>query len=191
MYEFIAPVTDHTASTKPMIVNTRLEPLLFDARVSELWSRLFASAGMKVMCCMKFVMSCGLATSVKRPVATMITDGIAKNDAYASADASIIALSAMNSLPARMTIAFQSANVRSRRPGSGTDGSRCSGCGDGLLAESSRTASSATGRSISRAARRSEEHTSELQSHVNLVCRLLLEKKKKKKIRLCYDEYET
>src|SRR5690242_21948389 len=31
-----------------------------------------------------------------------------------------------------------------------------------------------------RRAPRSEEHTSELQSHVNLVCRLLLEKKKKK-----------
>src|SRR5438132_9610844 len=31
-----------------------------------------------------------------------------------------------------------------------------------------------------RAARRSEEHTSELQSHSDLVCRLLLEKKKKK-----------
>src|SRR5438093_5678865 len=31
--------------------------------------------------------------------------------------------------------------------------------------------------------RRSEEHTSELQSLTNLVCRLLLEKKKKKKIR--------
>src|SRR5438477_4852340 len=31
---------------------------------------------------------------------------------------------------------------------------------------------------------RSEEHTSELQSHVNLVCRLLLEKKKKKKHQL-------
>src|SRR5690242_21511992 len=30
---------------------------------------------------------------------------------------------------------------------------------------------------------RSEEHTSELQSHVNLVCRLLLEKKKKQKIK--------
>src|SRR4051812_50182437 len=30
------------------------------------------------------------------------------------------------------------------------------------------------------AAPRSEEHTSELQSHVNLVCRLLLEKKKPK-----------
>src|SRR4051812_50002914 len=29
---------------------------------------------------------------------------------------------------------------------------------------------------------RSEEHTSELQSHVNLVCRLLLEKKKKIKV---------
>src|SRR5260370_38489922 len=29
-------------------------------------------------------------------------------------------------------------------------------------------------------AKRSEEHTSELQSHLNLVCRLLLEKKKKK-----------
>src|SRR5260370_14977485 len=28
---------------------------------------------------------------------------------------------------------------------------------------------------------RSEEHTSELQSHLNLVCRLLLEKKKKEK----------
>src|SRR5260370_5148675 len=30
----------------------------------------------------------------------------------------------------------------------------------------------------SRVLRRSEEHTSELQSHLNLVCRLLLEKKK-------------
>src|SRR5438477_7870630 len=36
---------------------------------------------------------------------------------------------------------------------------------------------------------RSEEHTSELQSHVNLVCRLLLEKKKNKiitkNLRIC------
>src|SRR5438477_3816362 len=31
-----------------------------------------------------------------------------------------------------------------------------------------------------RGAERSEEHTSELQSHVNIVCRLLLEKKKKR-----------
>src|SRR5260370_5441797 len=32
---------------------------------------------------------------------------------------------------------------------------------------------------VFRAESRSEEHTSELQSHLNLVCRLLLEKKKK------------
>src|SRR5438034_7006325 len=32
-----------------------------------------------------------------------------------------------------------------------------------------------------RAVRRSEEHTSELQSHSDLVCRLLLEKKKKQR----------
>src|SRR5690242_21119465 len=36
--------------------------------------------------------------------------------------------------------------------------------------------------------RRSEEHTSELQSHVNLVCRLLLEKKKKKKKKHTYNK---
>src|SRR5436190_17074813 len=34
---------------------------------------------------------------------------------------------------------------------------------------------------------RSEEHTSELQSHSDLVCRLLLEKKKKKKIKYLYN----
>src|SRR5436190_18349104 len=34
-----------------------------------------------------------------------------------------------------------------------------------------------------RQGRRSEEHTSELQSHSDLVCRLLLENKKKKKTR--------
>src|SRR5260370_8254125 len=42
--------------------------------------------------------------------------------------------------------------------------------------------SRATSRSVSALVRnkrsRSEEHTSELQSHLNLVCRLLLEKKK-------------
>src|SRR2546430_7799837 len=35
-----------------------------------------------------------------------------------------------------------------------------------------------------RARRRSEEHTSELQSQSNLVCRLLLEKKKKNNLQL-------
>src|SRR5260370_14702533 len=35
-------------------------------------------------------------------------------------------------------------------------------------------------RSLNRSGTRSEEHTSELQSHLNLVCRLLLEKKNTK-----------
>src|SRR4030066_1896810 len=39
-----------------------------------------------------------------------------------------------------------------------------------------------------RCASRSEEHTSELQSHLNLVCRLLLEKKKKQST---HDEAST
>src|SRR5207302_2785064 len=39
----------------------------------------------------------------------------------------------------------------------------------------------AAGRSIAVRGHRSEEHTSELQSRENLVCRLLLEKKKKNK----------
>src|SRR5690242_21255311 len=39
--------------------------------------------------------------------------------------------------------------------------------------------------------RRSEEHTSELQSHVNLVCRLLLEKKKRKRHTCSNDERIT
>src|SRR5260221_9034448 len=40
--------------------------------------------------------------------------------------------------------------------------------------------------------KRSEEHTSELQSHSDLVCRLLLEKKKKNKAeKKCYIEEKT
>src|SRR2546427_1058433 len=38
---------------------------------------------------------------------------------------------------------------------------------------------------------RSEEHTSELQSQSNLVCRLLLEKKKKIELTQCLDEPEV
>src|SRR6476661_694491 len=41
------------------------------------------------------------------------------------------------------------------------------------------------------AASRSEEHTSELQSHLNLVCRLLLEKKKFAAIRLAWHAPNT
>src|SRR6266446_8440096 len=40
------------------------------------------------------------------------------------------------------------------------------------------------GQTCGRGIERSEEHTSELQSPCNLVCRLLLEKKKYKKIRI-------
>src|SRR2546427_8222724 len=48
-----------------------------------------------------------------------------------------------------------------------------------------------SGRSGTRPAEwRSEEHTSELQSQSNLVCRLLLEKKKKKTIRQTYKSRE-
>src|SRR2546426_197250 len=49
----------------------------------------------------------------------------------------------------------------------------------------------ATGRASGgsgRARRRSEEHTSELQSPCNLVCRLLLEKKKKKRWKCMYED---
>src|SRR5688572_30973236 len=45
----------------------------------------------------------------------------------------------------------------------------------------SASAPTQTGRTGAAAAPRSEEHTSELQSQSNLVCRLLLEKKNKKK----------
>src|SRR5471032_3508054 len=38
---------------------------------------------------------------------------------------------------------------------------------------------------------RSEEHTSEIQSHHDLVCRLLLAKKKKKKEQIYQIQYET
>src|SRR2546421_5127894 len=45
-------------------------------------------------------------------------------------------------------------------------------------------------RSPRRWARRSEEHTSELQSRSDLVCRLLLEKKKKKKCKKELNNYD-
>src|SRR5260370_27488828 len=51
-----------------------------------------------------------------------------------------------------------------------SDGNASRGAKTRALASAARVGSSA----------RSEEHTSELQSHLNLVCRLLLEKKKKK-----------
>src|SRR2546427_3677223 len=54
---------------------------------------------------------------------------------------------------------------------------------------------SATGRAIMANDPRSEEHTSELQSQSNLVCRLLLEKKKKKEkhgvMKKCVSQMQT
>src|SRR5205085_11429759 len=51
----------------------------------------------------------------------------------------------------------------------------------------SRNRQSEPGSSVLSGRRRSEEHTSELQSQSNLVCRLLLEKKKKTRISIRHD----
>src|SRR5260370_31529811 len=52
-------------------------------------------------------------------------------------------------------------------------------CGVGQLAdEAFQEEHAGRGAHAAQIAQRSEEHTSELQSHLNLVCRLLLEKKK-------------
>src|SRR5437773_8467677 len=61
---------------------------------------------------------------------------------------------------------------------------------DRLARHHTRPASRAGRGSAARGRPRSEEHTSELQSHHDLVCRLLLEKKKKKNIehRITYNE---
>src|SRR5690242_21445939 len=58
-------------------------------------------------------------------------------------------------------------------------GARACACCCGI---SSRPEPSSRGTACVGAHGRSEEHTSELQSHVNLVCRLLLEKKKKNRL---------
>src|SRR4051812_50003463 len=73
------------------------------------------------------------------------------------------------------------AGPRGRRGGAGSRGRRCPAspgheC-DGAR-EADRCGRGSRLRVARPAAARSEEHTSELQSHVNLVCRLLLEKKK-------------
>src|SRR5688572_32451148 len=60
----------------------------------------------------------------------------------------------------------------------------CAGGGVASGGDTAGISAIAVGRSLS--AGRSEEHTSELQSQSNLVCRLLLEKKKQKLRRLQY-----
>src|SRR2546422_5905510 len=53
-----------------------------------------------------------------------------------------------------------------------------SGVGDSVYALNSRTGKRVFAIRVGSAPQRSEEHTSELQSRLHLVCRLLLEKKK-------------
>src|SRR5438270_3142440 len=92
-----------------------------------------------------------------------------------------------------------SAGDGSRRGGSGDSGSRSSVLPRGSPGTNRRSGSrNPKGRSASRsegdstcagaAGSRSEEHTSELQSQSNLVCRLLLEKKKNKQITTAQDK---
>src|SRR5690606_41067337 len=85
--------------------------------------------------------------------------------------------------PPRSTLFPYTTLFRSRRRGASGPGRGCPGC----RPDWSRTVAPVRGSaaahpgSRARTARRSEEHTSELQSRENLVCRLLLEKKKQKK----------
>src|SRR5690242_21483710 len=66
-----------------------------------------------------------------------------------------------------------------RSPSSGrTAGGAGEGTGAPGISAAARAAARLRPLSARAVGRRSEEHTSELQSHVNLVCRLLLEKKK-------------
>src|SRR5437667_2730809 len=96
----------------------------------------------------------------------------------APATTEIYTLSLHDALPISTEAASRRSplSVRRRkktRPSVG-DGSRMS-----RLASSARCTSSVTVLCVSeRRSTRSEEHTSELQSHHDLVCRLLLEKKK-------------
>src|SRR5256885_10045333 len=73
--------------------------------------------------------------------------------------------------PPRSTLFPYTTLFRSRRRGSSAPGASPSGRGGGVRA-------SRPSVPCIRAGSRSEEHTSELQSPCNLVCRLLLEKKK-------------
>src|SRR5690606_41777123 len=81
----------------------------------------------------------------------------------------------LHSFPTR-----RSSDLSSNRPCSplSSRACRCSVRRPGLSDLGSRRRPSRVGKASSTALERSEEHTSELQSRENLVCRLLLEKKK-------------
>src|SRR2546427_2915768 len=92
--------------------------------------------------------------------------------------------------PPRSTLFPYTTLFRSRSaiPGSGVRGDPSSAGGDGRSPEAGRRTRERTARGRrlharrARAPGRSEEHTSELQSQSNLVCRLLLEKKKERSV---------
>src|SRR5260221_9777475 len=79
--------------------------------------------------------------------------------------------------PPRSTLFPYTTLFRSRPPRRSTSPRRAAPRRSAKAASSGRSTSAR--KPISRSWTRSEEHTSELQSHSDLVCRLLLEKKKK------------
>src|SRR5438105_9608101 len=81
--------------------------------------------------------------------------------------------------PPRSTLFPYTTLFRSRRDRQGAQGGRCQAGAAGRQPAGHRRGRLRV-RRLRRAGHRSEEHTSELQSRVDLVCRLLLEKKKKK-----------
>src|SRR3712207_8501945 len=88
--------------------------------------------------------------------------------------------------PPRSTLFPYTTLFRSSRPAAGRRGGRGGGRAARAMRRRARDAGPRdAGRGRTGRARRSEEHTSELQSRQYLVCRLLLEKKKK----IIYDTY--
>src|SRR2546427_9557554 len=88
--------------------------------------------------------------------------------------------------PPRSTLFPYTTLFRSHRQPRTRTGLRRAAAAPGTQGVISRVA--AQGQGGSRSAERSEEHTSELQSQSNLVCRLLLEKKKKRSTHSHYNK---
>src|SRR2546421_8829434 len=94
--------------------------------------------------------------------------------------------------PPRSTLFPYTTLFRSRGPAGALQRSGAGqGRGRAVCAGARRTAVGAATPGRTDAARRSEEHTSELQSRSDLVCRLLLEKKKNKNMegRMLHNEH--
>src|SRR5690348_18210996 len=94
--------------------------------------------------------------------------------------------------PPRSTLFPYTTLFRSRRPSASITIATCKAGRRPIFCRAAAAPNGGSGasRKASRP-RRSEEHTSELQSPVHLVCRLLLEKKKKKKKRTSICNYQV